>query len=169
MATHRFPTRAPKALHISSQAPGKTLHWTRQGHIEMRSVAQRRKPVRTMPSVQPARAPRAEHSPLLSTSFKHDFSGVPLRAKLTISRPGDAQEREADRLAEKVMRMPATGGEALISETAKPATLHRKCGACTAGGTACSGCAADEEKRIQRSAEGDNALPNMTTAAAQLT
>jgi hypothetical protein len=58
-----------------------------------------------MPSIELARAPRTEHLPFLNSGFKRDFSGVPLRAKLTISRPGDAQELEADRLAEQVMRM----------------------------------------------------------------
>ena len=132
----------------------------------MRGLSRRRNQAHAILATHFARPARAEHSPRPALGFKHDFSRVPLRTKLTISRPGDAQEREADRLAEQVMRMRATGGETLISETAKPATLHRKCGACTEGGTACSGCEADEEKRIQRSAEGDNASPHMNRAAA---
>src|SRR6185295_3877826 len=33
-------------------------------------------------------------------------SAGPLQAKLTVNTPGDAHEREADRVAEQVMRMP---------------------------------------------------------------
>jgi hypothetical protein len=36
----------------------------------------------------------------------------PLQAKLAVSQPGDAYEREADRVAEQVMRMPAEGNSA---------------------------------------------------------
>src|SRR5881296_3553875 len=52
-----------------------------------------------------------------------DASAIPgIQAKLAISQPNDPYEQEADRVAEHVMRMPAS-----------PATLQRKC-AC--GGSA---------------------------------
>src|SRR5690242_18525093 len=48
-----------------------------------------------------------------STRFAHDFSRIPVhsnvrgnvQAKLTVNTPGDIYEQEADRIAEKVMRM----------------------------------------------------------------
>src|SRR5215213_498887 len=53
-----------------------------------------------------------------------------VQAKLNISEPGDEHEREADRVADQVMRMPSLP----VAETAsvKPAApqVQRKCGAC---------------------------------------
>ncbi len=64
-------------------------------------------------------------------------SGV-IRAKLRVSQPGDPDETEADRAAEKV-----------VSAFRAPA-IHRKC-ACD-GGTPCAKCAAErEEETIHRS------------------
>src|SRR5262245_40925010 len=48
------------------------------------------------------------------TRFAYDFSQVPIfpksmpsnHATLTVSSPGDTEEREADRISEQVMRMP---------------------------------------------------------------
>jgi len=70
---------------------------------------------------------RAAQGLLPSPRFSHDFSQIPLhpkartaiQPKLTISAPGDLYEREADRVADRVMRMPqsrspracACGGE----------------------------------------------------------
>src|SRR4051812_22650870 len=59
---------------------------------------------------------KAEPDPLLTdpdsngaSRFGHDLSGVPLEsgARLTLSRPGDYFEREADRAADTVMRAPS--------------------------------------------------------------
>ncbi len=47
-----------------------------------------------------------------------------------ISRPGDASEREAERLAERVMRMPAPTVGGLFIEEATGARVQRKCGQC---------------------------------------
>src|SRR5213594_3664333 len=60
-----------------------------------------------------------------------------LQAKLSISQPGDPFEQEADRVAEKVMRMPA------------PA-VQRACASCAGGGSPCRECEAETEKSIQR-------------------
>ena len=65
-----------------------------------------------------------------------------LHAKLRVSEPGDADEIEADRVADQVVTSPA------------PATLHRKC-ACT-GGATCPECQEEEvesAKGIHRKAE----------------
>ena len=61
-------------------------------------------------------APQHEMGPnaLPQTRFEHNFSRVPVRtgapmmiqAKLTISEPGDKYEKEAERVADLVMRMP---------------------------------------------------------------
>lgn len=57
-----------------------------------------------------------------------------IRAKLSVSHPGDDEEQEADRIAEQVV------------SSAPVRTVQRKCAAC-AGGTTCS--QAEEEKKIQ--------------------
>jgi len=41
-----------------------------------------------------------------STRFSHDFSRTPVHSRLTVGAPGGAQEQEADRVSEQVMRMP---------------------------------------------------------------
>ena len=60
-------------------------------------------------------------------------------------------EREADRCAEQVLRMPDPG----IAGVASPHVLHRKCAACEAGGkTKCAGCE-EEEKTLHRRSNGE--------------
>jgi outer membrane protein OmpA-like peptidoglycan-associated protein len=94
--------------------------------------------------MRPGRTPAAD--------FAHDFSRIPLhsagpfrlQAKLAVNAPGDAYEREADRVAEQVVRMPE-------------ARLQR---ACACGG-ACAECQTEqpgrELKRLQtkRTGTGD--------------
>src|SRR6266478_8324836 len=60
-----------------------------------------------------------------------------VQARLNISQPGDPFEQEADRVAEKVMRMPA------------PA-VQRSCASCADGGSPCPECEAENEKAVQR-------------------
>jgi hypothetical protein len=62
-----------------------------------------------------------------------------LRSTIRINHPGDAFEREADRVAEQVMRMPATGA----AITAMPPQISHKCCAC-----------AEEDAWPQRKAAG---------------
>lgn len=72
--------------------------------------------------------------------FRHDFSRIPVgsrtagtvQAKLAINAPGDVYEREADRVAERVMRMPEP----------KPRPT------CVCGG-GCPRCRMDEHRRVQ--------------------
>src|SRR5215213_1007869 len=55
-----------------------------------------------------------------------------IQAKLNVSSPGDQSEREADRVADKVMRMPdpqATRG-ATVSIQTRSSRIHRKCAGC---------------------------------------
>lgn len=68
-------------------------------------------------------------------------SKLPVQTKLALSQPGDVYEQEAARVAEKVMRMPAP-------------TVQRTCASCTAGGSTCPGCEAEESEPVQRKTEG---------------
>lgn len=61
-----------------------------------------------------------------------------IQAKLTVGAPDDPFEREADRVAATVMRMPEP-------------VVQRKCAACAAGGAPCPTCD-EEEKRVRRKA-----------------
>lgn len=77
------------------------------------------------------------NSALLSNGPVHNFGQIPiyakpavtLQSKLTINKPGDIYEQEADAVAEKVMRMPAS-------------MMQR---ACACGGT-CSNCQKEHKK-----------------------
>jgi len=79
-------------------------------------------PAADAPSRAPSPAERAAASPAagraapLPTAFAHDFSGVRLRApepllqpRLVVGEPGDACEREAERVAEAVTASPRAG------------------------------------------------------------
>ncbi|HEX3437634.1 MAG TPA: DUF4157 domain-containing protein [Pseudacidobacterium sp.] len=66
--------------------------------------------------------------------------GLVIQTKLRISQPGDQYEREADWMAEHVMRMPAGKNEASSRSSRPPErTLLRKCSHCE-----------EEEKKVQR-------------------
>ena len=71
------------------------------------------------------------------------------QANLKISRPTDAAEIEADQIADRVMRMPATRAPANPSNHIRDNTLHRKCDACEE----------EEELKVER-----KALPSGGTA-----
>jgi hypothetical protein len=61
-----------------------------------------------------------------------------IQPKLTISEPGDEYEREADRVADHVMRMP--DGQALGTlRPGGPGVVQRKC-ACNGAGGDCTEC-----------------------------
>ncbi|HEX7895890.1 MAG TPA: hypothetical protein VF447_16950, partial [Terriglobales bacterium] len=64
------------------------------------------------------------------------LDGGVIQTKLRVSQPGDADEQEADRIAEQV-----------VSSRNAP-TIQRKC-ACS-GGTPCAKCAGEEEETIHR-------------------
>jgi hypothetical protein len=65
----------------------------------------------------PGRSPGSTPHTLAQPRFDHDFSRLPvctaapmmIQSKLTIGRPADKYEREADRVAEQVLRMPEPG------------------------------------------------------------
>ena len=49
-----------------------------------------------------------------------------IQTKLAISRPGDAYEQEADRVADQVMRLPDPN----LSVSSAPPQISRKCAEC---------------------------------------
>ena len=63
---------------------------------------------------------------------------------LTLSRPGDSDERDADRIADQVMRM-----DDLAPIGPAHHTIQRKCTACSSGGSLCPEC--EEQARIKQS------------------
>lgn len=84
----------------------------------MRTHAQARRPA--SPLGGPARWARAPKSPLANASQVQEvLHGPRFQAKLTVGAPDDAYEREADRVADAVMRMPAPEGH-----------IHRMCSSC---------------------------------------
>jgi hypothetical protein len=62
-----------------------------------------------------------------------------IKAKLRVSQPGDADEIEADRVAQNVVASPAIAS----ATTTTPAAIHRKC-ACPAGAHTCPECEIEE-------------------------
>lgn len=83
----------------------------------------------------------------LSAKSLHSFNNMPvhtgsgrIQTKLTVNRPGDEQEQEADAVADKVMRMPETP------------SIQRKCAKCEEE---------EEKKQLQRKAVS----PGITPAA----
>jgi len=72
-----------------------------------------------------------------------------IKAKLSISQPNDPDEQEADRVADRIMRMEDPG--TLSSSTD---VIHRKCASCGGTSTPCPTCEA--EPRLQRKAAGES-------------
>jgi hypothetical protein len=70
-----------------------------------------------------------------------------IQAKLAVSQPGDPDEREADQVAERVMRMPAPR----ISSFTTAPVLHRKCSTCE-----------EEEQKLARKGTGESATEGAT-------
>ena len=50
---------------------------------------------------------KAEEETFFGSSEQSSFFSAPVQAKLSVSSPDDPQEKEADAVAETVMRMPA--------------------------------------------------------------
>jgi len=74
---------------------------------------------------------------------------------LAVNEPSDAFEREADRVADQVMRMPDPGTQAADDPPAGPSrgvpSLQRKC-ACGGGASGCASCKAEDDAKLQRKA-----------------
>ncbi len=86
------------------------------------------------------------------TSSRDGTARAPPASRLRVSAPGDKYEREADRVADRVMRMPATPlGAAATGGGEPPPPVQTKCAACAAGGAPCPACA-QAETRVMRAA-----------------
>jgi len=97
--------------------------------------------------------PRSHFLQTLHATAGNHHTGRWVQTKLKIGSPNDEYEREADRVADQVMRMPASedGLAQHGFSSAGPATLQRRC-AC-AGGTPCSKCDEEEKGLVQRRTE----------------
>lgn len=94
----------------------------REGAILQRWAVNQAGPATVLPTIHevlrsPGRPLEPATRSLTESHFSRDFSRVPIRTaapmmiqpKLAIGKPGDKYEREADRIAEQVMRMPEPG------------------------------------------------------------
>src|SRR5262245_7813654 len=99
------------------------------------------------PSINPPLLARAPLHPILylqqiagNQAVQRLLRSRIIQAKLSVSEPRDIYEREADLMAEQVMRMP------------KP-VIERSCPACAAGGSTCSQCETEKQPLLQRHTE----------------
>ena len=76
-----------------------------------------------------------------------------IQPKLKINEPGDKHEREADRVADQVMRMP---DDEVIGISHVNTNIQRKCAECTSGEDLCPECDDEEEGLVQRKLHNDN-------------
>jgi hypothetical protein len=92
-------------------------------------------------STLPAEKAKSSAHPPAETAFNPVWGRLALgiQPKLKVSAPDDPYEREADLVADRIMRMP------------EPA-VQRMCAACSAGGATCPSCE-EEERRVQRKPE----------------
>jgi hypothetical protein len=77
-----------------------------------------------------------------------------IRAKLTVSKPGDPDEQEADRVADRVMSSPPTQATPLQSTSST-------CTVCSAAGTTCAKC--EEASTVRR--KEDSSVPSNSASA----
>lgn len=115
-------------LHLQSAVGNQTKLTIDKWRVEREQVADAREDMRSDPT-----------SPFVVPALQFDFARIPVTApslqrKPTTSSPGDAFEREADDVAEKVMGM----AEPTPIDSA-PAAIQRKC----------AGCEDEEKKTIQ--------------------
>jgi len=143
----------------------------RQGIAKVQGKPARGNPVRR----RAAAAPSAGH-PLANLqrsvgnqAVQRLISSPYIQAKLQVSTPGDRYEREADRVADTVMRMPEPQSDsgATVSNRTQISRIQRKCSECEKEvQRQCSGC--EEEDKLQRKAEGGDALQGSHGAQAQI-
>jgi hypothetical protein len=79
---------------------------------------------------------------IISVKQKSKQNTVFFQPKLTINPPDDQYEREADSVAEHVMRMPITRNDSLFFSPASISSVQRKCAEC------------EEEEKLQRKENG---------------
>lgn len=121
-------------------------HWGRHGSGSVANVPQKAAP--------PTR-PREQSGPGWERAAGHAprFPGtLAVQAKLEVGPVDDAFEREADAVADQIMRIPAPG------TADAPPHIQRPCAACAAGGT-CSKIGAEEEQLQRQPTCSDSPAP----------
>ncbi len=83
-----------------------------------------------------------------------------VQPKLKIGAANDRFEREADHVADRVMRMPTP---AATSPSPAPRSIQRTCSACAAGGAPCAKCGREEIQRAPASPSGAGARQSSRT------
>ena len=94
-------------------------------------------------------------------AVQHLFRAGIVKAKLAISQPDDPEEQDADRVADRVMRMEESG-----SISSAGGVTHRKCAACEAGGATCPKC--EEDEKVQRKQASGHAAYTGPTMRSQI-
>ena len=79
---------------------------------------------------------------LMHPNPKFDFAKINIQPKLKVSQPGDIYEQEADRVANKVMKMSSLESLAAVTATDEDEKVNRKCKSCEDE--------EEEEKKVQR-------------------
>jgi uncharacterized protein DUF4157 len=82
------------------------------------------------------------------------LAGGLLQRKVAIGPADDPLEREADRVAERVLAQPENAAESISSTGA---AVRRKCAACAAGGQPCADCEKEDEELRREAAAGQPA------------
>lgn len=103
----------------------------------------------------PTPAPDAERTPAQSRQWLSFLAGQGIHPKLTVSTPGDADEREADSVAERILAMTAPAAAPLAIGSAS-GSLARAC---------CANCAGPEDDDMRLSRKAAGALPVARGAA----
>lgn len=109
----------------------------------------------------PAACPEPElaRTPEQSAQWLAFLGGHGIHPKLTVSNPGDPDERDADAMADRVMsQREPTGDMAPITPSSSTAALARKCSGCERED--------EDENRIARAAESSAAVPAAAVADA---
>lgn len=120
----------------------------------MRTTVQTQPPLQKKRSAHPTRS--NETPSVLRQPFFHLQRTIGnqavrrIQAKLTVGAPDDIHEREADRVAEQVMRTPGGDIAGLFGSYEK--RLQKKCTPCAGGSAPCAKCAAEEKLSMKRGA-----------------
>ena len=112
----------------------------------MRAFAVKPKPVAAGSTVAPRVDTRADAPAASCPQLSHDFGQLLVQPKLVVNTPGDAHEREADLVADRVMRL--EDGEGTVGQRlalTSVATVQRACASCARD---------DEEQEIHRKETG---------------
>ena len=104
---------------------------------------------RSKPTTKTRAQPKPAHAVISqSTTPTTTFHPI-VQAKLCLGAPNDNYEREADHVADQVMREQGPAPESTLDFPDSPETVQRKCAACSSGG---SGLCPECEEEVQRHA-----------------